>query len=169
MSESRKHLRARRLAFESLENRELFSATQIRDENLLPGFVGNWQADRPQTLGGFTQNGSTDDKLQNAARIQGYTSKPSYNLGEPIDFKIDSGWSYEVRIFRLGYYQDRGVRYVARLFHDGPSLQNANTVIDTTTGRATDWNWQTTVTWEPEQIGDGYFYRLNCFTRNGTK
>jgi hypothetical protein len=149
----------RRLCFESLETRQLFSAAQIRDENLLPGFNGVWTADSPPAANGNAQNGSTDDKLQSATRIQGYTSKPSYNLGEPIDFRIDSTSSYEVRIFRLGYYQGLGARYVARLYHPGGSSQLGNTTRDGTTGRAIDWNWQPTLTWTPTEspVGSGNF------------
>ena len=88
----------RRLEFQSLEPRQMFSADAIRLENLLPGAI-QWQAaapvpgDRPASPYDIPWNGYVDStQLLFGDRIQGYTSRASYDLGEAqlaVDFKPD--------------------------------------------------------------------------------
>jgi hypothetical protein len=79
----------------------MFSAQDIVAENALPGT--DWDtvlvgapptSDRPTAPGGFAYNGYTDSTQQQYNdRIQGYTGRPSYDLGESeltIEFKVDS-------------------------------------------------------------------------------
>jgi hypothetical protein len=102
---SRSRRTQKRLRFESLEPRQMMTAEEILFEN------GLTPASQPYELqftlpapGGFQFNGSVDSTFASQTRIQGYTSKPSYNLGELVEFKIDAMSSYDVYIFRRGWY-----------------------------------------------------------------
>jgi hypothetical protein len=75
----------------------MFSAQDIVAENALPGT--DWDtvlvgapptSDRPTAPGGFAYNGYTDSTQQQYNdRIQGYTGRPSYELGESGREKVD--------------------------------------------------------------------------------
>ncbi len=112
--------RTRQLAFESFEARQMFSASEIVIENGLTG-ADNWLVRAPSVPGeraaapnSITWNGFTDSTQQTYNdRIQGYTSRISYDLSEPelaIDFKVDAPGTtkWDVEIHRLGHYGGKG-------------------------------------------------------------
>jgi predicted Zn-dependent protease len=46
--------------------------------------------------------------------IQGFATDISYNVGQTVNFKINTSASnYQITIFRMGYYQGSGARQIA--------------------------------------------------------
>jgi hypothetical protein len=144
----------------------MLSAQDIIAENALHAAKTPWIVADRVGADGVRYNGHVDDTLQDPARIQGYATKPSYNVGQPVDFKIDCESSYDVYIYRLGWYGVTttagitGARLVASLHHEGGSSQDSllRTTYDSL-GRAIDTSrWETTVTWEPTFDGTKYVY-----------
>ena len=74
-------------------------SNEIVCENLLPGTDPDiWDID-----------GAGDPS------IQGFATQISVNRGERVDFKIDTpATTYEIEIYRTGYYQGKGARLVDR-------------------------------------------------------
>src|SRR6185312_14144445 len=57
--------------------------------------------------------------------IEGYAQNMSVNLGDPVDFKINTDSThYRIDIYRLGYYGGDGARLVGSIDH-----QDANAPI----------------------------------------
>lgn len=81
-----------------------FGQNPIMDENLLPG--------TPQSLWDAGDN----------APIEGFAQEFSVNKGETVHFKIDVESAtllpYTVKIYRLGWYQGDGARFIADLGND---------------------------------------------------
>lgn len=82
--------------------------------------------------------------------LQGFATDISYNKGDTVAFKIDdqSGASYAINIYRLGYYGGNGARLVATI----PAGQTATTAqppcaSDPATGLVDCGNWSVTATW----------------------
>src|ERR1700759_4626831 len=85
--------------------------------------------------------------------IQGFATDISVNVGGIINFKIDvntgTDKTFNISIYRIGYYQGNGARLVADL---GPGFtftgiaQNA-CVVDAVTGLTDCGNWITTASW----------------------
>jgi hypothetical protein len=70
-------------------------ANPIVAENLLPGDI-DW-----------------DVSGAGAASIQGFATEMSVNVGETVQFKVDTpSTSYHIDIYRLGYYNGAGARKV---------------------------------------------------------
>src|SRR6185295_2765430 len=68
-------------------------------ENAFTGTTDNWDI-----------NGSGDPT------IQGFATDISVNTGQTVNFKIQTdSANYEIRIYRLGYYDGVGARLVATL------------------------------------------------------
>jgi hypothetical protein len=73
-------------------------ANPIIAENLLPGDT-DWDV-----------NGN------GAPSIQGFATEMSVNLGQTIQFKVDTpSTNYRIDIYRLGYYNGAGARKVATI------------------------------------------------------
>ena len=79
--------------------------------------------------------------------IEGFAAQFSVNLGQTVDFKVDTAASsYRIDIYRLGYYNGDGARKVATLTHSGSSTQ-PNPVTDSTTGLVDAGNWNVSDSW----------------------
>jgi hypothetical protein len=116
-----------------------FSQNAIVTENLLAG--------TPATV--------WDVPTQNAgdSSIQGFATDISVNVGGTINFKIDvntgTDKTFNISIYRIGYYQGNGARLIADL---GPGftftgIAQAACNFDGTTGLTDCGNWTTTASW----------------------
>src|SRR4051812_48971114 len=90
-----------RPVLEALEGRVLFAALTIAQEN---GLAGNPRAQ--WDIIGFGD-----------PNLQGYATDMSVNVGQTIKFKIDDKTlaPYHIDIYRLGYYQNLGARFIANI------------------------------------------------------
>ncbi len=84
--------------------------------------------------------------------IQGFASDISVNKGGTINFKIDvtaAVKTFDITIYRLGYYQGNGARMIQDLGTFTGSAQSVNTPcsIDNTTALIDCGNWTTTASW----------------------
>ena len=104
--------------------------------------------------------------------IQGFASDMSVNLGETIQFKIDTSSSnYRIDIYRLGYYNGAGARKVATIANaDIIKINQPNCATDTTTGLVDCGNWGTTASWTvPASMVSGvYIAKPTRTTTTGT-
>ncbi|MCF4102193.1 DUF4082 domain-containing protein [Gillisia sp. M10.2A] len=131
----------------------MFSQNEIVIENAKPGNPDSeWQI-----------NGSGDSS------IQGFATDISYNKGETARFKIKTNASnYNIKIYRLGYYQGNGARYQG----DGnitaalPQSQPA-CITESATGLIDCGNWGESANWQiPTTAVSGIY--IAKLTRNDT-
>ena len=93
--------------------------------------------------------------------IQGYTTDISVNLGETVEFKIDTDADdYLLDIYRLGYYGGLGARQVATVTPSAtlPQAQPA-CLNDVTTGLIDCGNWAVSASWAvPTDAVSGIYF-----------
>ncbi len=134
-----------------------FGQNPIMDENLLPG--------TPQSLWDAGDN----------APIEGFAQEFSVNKGETVHFKIDVESAtllpYTVKIYRLGWYQGDGARFIADLGNDLTGKLQPVYNYDTATGKADCNNWAMSAQWKvPATAVSGvYIARLDCPILNNAK
>jgi hypothetical protein len=123
-------------------------ANPIEAENCLPG--------NPSSEWYIAGAGSSS--------IQGFATDISVNVGQTIFFKVaTNALSYEIDIYRLGYYQGNGARKVASIL---PSTQLPQSqpacLTDNSTGLTDCGNWAVSASWAvPSTATSGiYFARL---------
>jgi len=82
------------------------------------------------------------------ATIQGFATDISVNKGSTISFKVTTPASvtFNMNIYRLGYYQGNGARRVAQLTGFAGRVQPA-CLTDSTTGLYDCGNWTVNATW----------------------
>jgi hypothetical protein len=115
---------------------------------------------------GIAWNGFTDSTQNAADRIQGFTTRMSYDLAEPnlgIDFKVDSPIrNYDIEIYRLGWYGNAqnlvgtGARLVAKLENRPARVQPLVPIADGTGLRECS-NWVVSDTWAPTKNAQGKY------------
>src|SRR5215470_5721053 len=81
--------------------------------------------------------------------IQGFATDISINLGQPVNFKIQTdSTNWRVDIYRLGYYNGAGARKITTL---GPFSQKQNQTAvcasDAATGLVDCGTWAVSATW----------------------
>ncbi len=128
----------------------------IVTENALPGTdQGTWDS-----------NDGTD--------IQGFATNFSVNKGDTIRFKININSAvllpYTVDIYRIGYYNNNGARFIDNL---GPSLAEKEQpayLYDNVTGKVDCSNWTESAKWKvPDDAVSGvYIARLECAALNSS-
>ncbi|WP_324672205.1 N,N-dimethylformamidase beta subunit family domain-containing protein [Hymenobacter sp. GOD-10R] len=81
--------------------------------------------------------------------IQGFATDISYNVGETARFKIKTNATgYTIRIYRLGYYQGRGARFITQIAPSAPLPQTQPLGnFDATTGLLDCGNWAESASW----------------------
>ena len=93
--------------------------------------------------------------------IQGFATDISVNRGETIDFKIDTdATSYQLDIYRMGYYGGFGARKVATVTPSAtlPQVQPA-CLSDATTGLVDCGNWAVSASWAvPSTAVSGIYF-----------
>ncbi len=89
---------------------------------------------------------------QDSAELQGFTTSISTNIGGQVDFKINNltgNGTYEIDIYRLGYYGGDGARLVGTVQHpSSTSVLQPAPITDATTGLVDAGNWQVTDSWQ---------------------
>ncbi|MFN8249004.1 MAG: Ig-like domain-containing protein [Ferruginibacter sp.] len=117
----------------------------------------------------------TDWDSYDGDNIQGFATKMSVNKGETVDFKINinspTPVSYTVQIYRVGYYQGNGARFIDDL---GPSLTGQSQPVynyESSTGKVDCSNWSVSASWTvPSNAVSGvYFARLKCTAVNSSE
>ena len=131
---------------EALEKRRLLAGLTIAQENALPGTpASQWD------VGGV---GDTT--------IQGYATDISINQGQTVKFKINDTQSaaYHIDIYRMGYYQGNGARFITSI----PSSQTLeqvqpNPITDPVTGLVDAGNWAVSASWaSPSTATSGIYF-----------
>ncbi len=93
--------------------------------------------------------------------IQGFSTDISVNRGDTIDFKIDTdATSYQLDIYRMGYYGGFGARKVATVTPSAtlPQVQPA-CLSDVTTGLVDCGNWAVSASWAvPSTAVSGIYF-----------
>ena len=81
--------------------------------------------------------------------IEGFTTDISTNVGDTVDFKINTpSDDYRIEIYRLGYYNGDGARLVETIDHEGgPVIVQPDHLVDPETGAVDAGNWQITDSW----------------------
>jgi methionine-rich copper-binding protein CopC len=119
----------------------------IACENQLPG--------TPQSVWDVSSYSTT---------IQGFADPFSVNIGNSINFKIESpASSYKIDIYRMGYYDGDGARLITSLTPNIPVSQSQPTCnTNTVTGLVDCGNWGVSATWDvPSTAVSGvYFARI---------
>lgn len=87
---------------------------------------------------------------QDSTEIQGFTTSISTPLGGTVQFKINNqtgNGTYQIQIYRLGYYGGDGATLVTTLNHSGSPIVQPNPLTDPTTGEVDAGNWSVTDSW----------------------
>ena len=102
--------------------------------------------------------------------IQGFADPFSVNIGNSINFKIESpASSYKVDIYRMGYYGGDGARLITSLTPDITVSQNqpaCNT--NTVTGLVDCGNWSVSATWNVPTTAVSGVYFARIYRTDGT-
>ena len=126
---------AKALCLECLEDRTLLAPLTIAQENQLTG--------TPESVWDNI-NGIGDPA------IQGYATNMSVNAGQTESFKINdtANAAYQIKIYRIGYYQGNGARLVATIPSSQTMVQaQPNPIKDSTTGLVDAGNWAVSASW----------------------
>ncbi|MCB0715828.1 MAG: DUF4082 domain-containing protein [Chitinophagaceae bacterium] len=95
-------------------------------------------------------NPSTEWDISGAGdlTIQGFADGLSVNKGNTIDFKInvDDGANFNIKIYRLGYYQGNGARLITDLGNFSGIIQPAP-ITDVANGLVDCGNWSVAASW----------------------
>src|SRR5262245_36886327 len=121
----------------------------------------NQQPGTPQSVWDVTSPSST---------IQGFADPFSVNVGNSVNFKIESpASSYAIDIYRMGYYGGDGARLVTSLtpnvsVSQGQPACNTNTV----TGLVDCGNWGVSATWSVPATAVSGVYFARIYRTDGT-
>ncbi|HEX8524894.1 MAG TPA: N,N-dimethylformamidase beta subunit family domain-containing protein [Tepidisphaeraceae bacterium] len=119
---------------EPLELRTLFAALTIAQENALPG----------------TPASTWDVAGAGTSSLQGFATDMSVNRGSTINFKIDDSTlaSYHIDIYRLGYYQGNGARFITSIGTASTIEKDQPTISPQSgTGLIDCGNWTVSASW----------------------
>jgi N,N-dimethylformamidase beta subunit-like, C-terminal/Domain of unknown function (DUF4082)/Fibronectin type III domain/Bacterial Ig domain len=129
-------------------------ANSIACENLLPG--------TPPSVWDVSKGEGTT--------IQGFAAPFSVNIGQTIQFKIESpATSYKIDIYRMGYYGGDGARLEASVTPNISISQNqpaCNT--DTTTGLTDCSNWGVSASWSVPTTAVSGVYFAHIYRTDGS-
>ena len=95
--------------------------------------------------------------------IQGFSTDISVNVGQRIDFKIDTDASaYTIDIFRTGWYQGLGARKITSVVPSAPlPQQQPECINDLTTETVDCGNWAVSASWNvPSTAVSGVYVAL---------
>lgn len=84
---------------------------------------------------------------QASSSIEGFATSMSTDLGNTVDFKINTDSNdYQIDIYRLGYYGGDGATLVTSMVHQG-TVDQPSPLKDPTTGNIDAGNWSVTDSW----------------------
>jgi hypothetical protein len=109
-----------------------------------------------------TPKSTWDVSGSGSAALQGFSTQISVNVGETVNFKIDSSAnSYRVDIYRMGYYGGNGARLIGSVNPVGQQNQ-PDCLTQDSTGLVDCGNWAVSASWPvPSTAVSGiYFARL---------
>jgi hypothetical protein len=109
-----------------------------------------------------TPKATWDVSGSGSAALQGFTTEMSVNVGETVNFKINStAASYRLDIYRMGYYGGNGARLITTVNPVGRQTQPA-CITAPATGLVDCGNWAVSASWPvPATAVSGiYFARL---------
>ena len=103
-----------------------------------------------------------------SSNIEGFATDISVDLGNRVDFKINTNSSnYRIEIYRLGYYGGMGARLVDTIQHTG--LQNQPAPLrDATTGLVDAGNWSVSSSWDVPADAVSGVYIAKLVRQDGT-
>ena len=125
----------------TLNNAELASAAAPANPN--PIVLENQKTGTPQSVWQISPG-------QDSTKIQGFTTNISTPVGGTVQFKINNqtgNGTYQINIYRLGYYGGNGATLVTTLNHSGSPVVQPNPLSDPTTGLVDAGNWSVTDSW----------------------
>ena len=103
--------------------------------------------------------------------IQGFATSISVNQGETVHFKIKTdARAYTLDIFRIGYYQGNGARYLTTISPSAQLPQNQPACLtDSTTGLMDCGNWAESASWvvPPNATSGIYFAEMTRLDTGG--
>jgi hypothetical protein len=112
---------------------------------------------------GWTGSFSWDSANGGSTSIQGFATDSSVNIGQTVHFKINTASpSYHVDIYRIGYYQGNGARFIgsatvsATLPQTQPSCLN-----DVATQLLDCGNWAESASWAVPGVGQLVYDSIN--------
>jgi hypothetical protein len=105
-----------------------------------------------------------------STNIQGFTTDISVNVGQTIYFKVSTtAIAYSLEIYRLGYYQGLGARFITSIMPSVqlPQIQPA-CLTDSSTGLVDCGNWAVSASWTvPSSATSGIYYAKLVRTDTG--
>ena len=96
--------------------------------------------------------------------LQGFTTSISTPLGGTVQFKINNqtgNGTYQIQIYRLGYYGGNGATLVTTLNHSGSPVVQPNPLTDASTGLVDAGNWSVTDSWAVSSTATSGVYVAN--------
>jgi hypothetical protein len=101
--------------------------------------------------------------------IQGFSTDISVNVGQRVDFKIDTDASaYTIDIYRIGYYQGDGARKITSITPSASLPQNQpNCINDVTTETLDCGNWAVSASWNVPSTAVSGVYLAHLKRSNG--
>jgi VCBS repeat-containing protein len=103
-----------------------------------------------------------------SSNIEGFATDISVNVGNRVDFKINTDSSnYRIEIYRLGYYGGDGARLVTTIQHTGVQNQDAP-LRDATTGMVDAGNWNVSASWDVPADSVSGVYIAKLVRQDGT-
>ena len=116
---------------------------------------------RPQSVWDVTSGEGTT--------IQGFADPFSVNIGDSINFKIESpATAYAIDIYRMGYYGGDGARLITSLTPNISVSQNQPACdTDTTTGLVDCGNWGVSATWNVPTTAVSGVYFAHIYRTDG--
>ena len=128
-----------------------FSQNAIVTENALPG--------NPASEWNIVGNADPS--------IQGFAANLSVNKGETVSFKIKTdASSYSINIYRIGYYQGTGARFVKKIDINQAQQQPAD-LYDAQTGKTDCSNWAVSASWAVPVSSVSGVYMAKLIRANG--
>ena len=103
--------------------------------------------------------------------IQGFADPFSVNIGQSVNFKIESpATAYSIDIYRMGYYGGDGARLVASIPPDIAVSQSQPACdSDPTTGLVDCGNWGVSATWNVPATAVSGVYFAHIYRTDGTR
>lgn len=128
-----------------------FSQNSIVAENALPG--------NPASEWNIVGNADLS--------IQGFATNLSVNKGETVGFKIKTdASSYTINIYRIGYYQGNGARFIKSISVGKLQVQ-PNDLYDSETGKTDCSNWSVSTSWAVPTTAVSGLYLAKLTRSNG--
>ncbi|MCA1453720.1 DUF4082 domain-containing protein [Bradyrhizobium sp. BRP22] len=103
-----------------------------------------------------------------SSNIEGFATDISVNVGNRVDFKINTNSSdYRIEIYRLGYYGGMGAHLVTTIQHTGVQNQPAP-LRDAATGLVDAGNWSVSASWNVPADAVSGVYIAKLVRQDGT-